>query len=33
MSEDKPAITNPIYWIIALVVVILLKWDEISGWF
>ena len=33
MSKDKPAIANPIYWIVALAVVILLKWEEISGWF
>ena len=31
--KSKSALTNPIYWIVAFVVVVILRWDEISGWF
>ena len=36
-SEDEkpkqPAIFNPIYWVIAVIILLLFKWDEISAWF
>jgi len=29
VSESKSSLTNPVYWIIALVIVVWWKWDEI----
>jgi len=32
-SKEQPAILNPVYWVIAVIILLLFKWDEISAWF
>jgi len=32
-NKNKLSLKNPLYWVIAIAVVALLRWDEISIWF